>query len=420
MRPSEVRALLQLRRPELRPSRRAVARSATIDDLRAEACRRWPRGVRDYVEGGADAEVSLRRNREAFEAFDLVPSTLRDVSGVDTRAQLLGSSSSMPFALAPTGYTRMMHADGEPAVARAARAAGVPYTLSTFATTSIEDVAAQAGGDLWFQLYVWRDRGLVTDLLQRAAAQGYRALMLTVDTAVTGLRARDVRNGFTVPPRLTLGAVSDMARHPVWCARMLAGAPITFANLATRAGQDTEDIFAYASGQLDPSVTWDDLAFVRDRWHGPLVAKGLVSPQDALRAAAAGVDAVVLSNHGGRQLDQVVPPVEMLPAVRQAVGDRIQVLVDSGIRRGTDVVTSVALGADGCLVGRPYLYGLGAAGEDGVRHALALLAGEVRRAMQLLGVTSIDELRAEGPRLVRRRVTRAVDEAERPASSRPS
>jgi L-lactate dehydrogenase (cytochrome) len=356
--------------------------------------------VRDYVEGGADGEVSLRRNREGFEGFDLVPATLRDVSTVDTRTTLLGRSATVPFALAPTGYTRMMHAAGEPAVARAARAAGVPYTLSTFATTSIEDLTAEAGGDLWFQLYVWRDRALVRDLLQRAQAQGYRAAMLTVDTAVTGLRARDHRNGFTVPPQLTVRTGLDMARLPSWCARMLAGDMITFANLE---GSGVDDIFAYASSQLDPSVTWEDLALVRELWPGPLVVKGLVSPQDALRAAEMGVDAVVLSNHGGRQLDQVVPPVEMVPAVREAVGERMQVLVDSGVRHGTDVVTAVALGADGVLVGRPYLYGLGAAGEQGVDHAIALLTAEVRRAMQLLGVSSVEQLRAEGGSLVRPR-----------------
>jgi L-lactate dehydrogenase (cytochrome) len=400
VKPSEIRTLLQFRRPEISSAARAVVRSATIEDLRREACRRWPRGVRDYVEGGADGEVSLRRNREGFEGFDLVPATLRDVSAVDMRTTLLGCTSTAPFALAPTGYTRMMHADGEPAVARAARAAGVPYTLSTFATTSIEDLAAKAGGDLWFQLYVWRDRSLVRDLLQRAQAQGYRAAMLTVDTAVTGLRARDVRNGFTVPPQLTVRTFLDMARHPAWCARMLAGDMITFANLE---GSGVDDIFAYASSQLDASATWEDLGLVRELWPGPLVVKGLVSPRDAVRAAEMGVEAVVLSNHGGRQLDRVVPPVEMIPSVREAVGDRMQVLVDSGVRHGTDVVTAVALGADGVLVGRPYLYGLGAAGERGVAHAIALLTAEVRRAMQLLGVSSVEQLRAEGGSLVRRR-----------------
>jgi L-lactate dehydrogenase (cytochrome) len=406
VKPSEVRALLRFRRPDLSSTARALQRSITIDDLQREARRRWPRGVRDYVDGGADGEVSVRRNRDAFQGYDLVAATLRDVAVVDTTCDLLGRTAALPVALAPTGYTRMMHADGEPAAARAAAAAGVPYTLSTFATTSIEEVARQATGDLWFQLYLWRDRSLVTDLLQRAASSGYRVLMLTVDTAITGLRARDARNGFTVPPQLTATTVADMARHPMWCARMLAGDPITFANLATAPGQSAEDIFGYAAGQLDASVTWADVEFIRSRWQGPLVIKGLVSAPDARRAAEVGADAVVLSNHGGRQLDQAIAPVEMVPEVREAVGDRIQVLVDSGIRRGTDITTAVALGADACLIGRPYLYGLGVAGEQGVRHCLDLLGAEVRRAMQLLGVTSLRQLRAEGRDLVRRRGSR--------------
>jgi L-lactate dehydrogenase (cytochrome) len=417
VRPSDIRSLLRFRRPQLRGAARALNRSVTIDDLRDEAARRWPRGVRDYVDGGADGEVSVRRNREAFEAYDFVASTLRDVAEVDTTCSLLGRDSALPLALAPTGYTRMMHADGEPAAARAARAAGVPYTLSTFATTSVEDLARQVPGELWFQLYVWRDRSLVTDLLQRAAASGYRVLMLTVDTAITGLRARDARNGFTVPPQLTLGTVADMARHPVWCARMLAGEPIRFANLTTVPAQTAEDVFAYAASQLDPSVTWADLEFIRSQWPGRLVIKGLVSASDAVRAADGGADAVVLSNHGGRQLDQAIPPVEMLPEVRQAVGDRIQVLVDSGIRRGTDIVAAVALGADACLIGRPYLYGLGVAGEDGVRHCLALLDAELRRAMQLLGVTSLAQLRSEGPDLLRHRRSTATHPTDRSITS---
>lgn len=404
MNAKEVTGLLRLRKPELRSDQRALGRAVTVDDLRREAVRRWPRAVRDYVEGGADGEVSLERNRRAFRDFDLVPRVLRDVGAVDTSTRLLGVKSALPVALAPTGYTRMMHSDGELAVARAAAAAGVPYTLSTFATTSVEDLARHASGDLWFQMYLWRDRSLVIDLLQRAAATGYRVLMLTADTSVAGLRARDVRNGFTVPPQLGLGTIFGMARHPMWCARMLKGDPITFANLTGRT-VDADDVFGYAAGQLDPSVTWDDVAFIRSHWSGPLLIKGLVSPQDARRAVDAGTDGVVLSNHGGRQLDQTIAPVQILPDVRAAVGDRVTIFVDSGVRRGSDIVISLALGADGCLLGRPYLYGLGTAGERGVAHCLSLIAAETRRAMQLLGVVSVEELRAEGAALVRRRAT---------------
>jgi L-lactate dehydrogenase (cytochrome) len=401
MRLSEARALVQLRRPEPDRVERTLRRCVTIEDLQHAAWRHWPRSVRGYVEGGADGEVSLTRNCAAYQGLALVPSTLRDVTDVDLRTVILGGESALPFALAPTGFTRMMHTGGERAVARAARAAGIPYTLSTMATTRLEDVAGEVGGDLWFQLYVWRDRGLVRDLIERAKASGYRALMLTIDTPVTGLRVQDAHNGFTIPPQLSASTVLDMARHPLWCARLLAGAPITFANFAPEVGQNPEGLMEFAAKQFDPSVSWKDLEWIRGLWQGPLVIKGLVSASDAARAAEVGVDAVVLSNHGGRQLDQVVAPLDMLPEVRQRVGDQIEVLVDSGIRRGSDIALALALGADAVLVGRPYLYGLGAAGERGVAAAIDMLGQELRRAMTLMGVTSVAQLRSEGAALVR-------------------
>jgi L-lactate dehydrogenase (cytochrome) len=400
MRPRDVRALIRPRRPILDPVDRTLAHCHTIDDLRRAARRRWPEGVRGYVDGGADGEVTVERNRTAYERFSLLPHPLRDVTEVDTRASLLGVESALPFALAPTGYTRMMHNQGEPAVTRAAGAAGIPYTLSTVATTNLEDVARESTGDLWFQLYVWRDRALMRDLVARARDHGYRALMLTVDTPVTGLRARDLRAGFTVPPTLTPSTILQMAAHPVWCARMLTGAPITFANIPGFE-QDPMGAMAMSAELFDASVSWDDLAQLRELWSGPLVVKGLVRPDDVRQAASLGVDGVVLSNHGGRQLDQTIPPIDALPQVRDAVGDSLEVYVDSGIRRGTDLVIALARGATGCLVGRPYLYGLGAGGERGVTAAITMLADELRRAMQLLGVTSIAQLRQEGETLVR-------------------
>ena len=403
MRLSEVRALVRLRKPEPGRVERTLRRCVTIEDLQHAAWRRWPKGVRGYVEGGADGEVSLARNRAAYQGLGLVPSTLRDVTDVDLRTPILGGKSALPFALAPTGYNRMMHPDGERAVARAAREAGIPYTLSTMATTRLEDLAGEVGGDLWFQLYVWRDRGLVRDLIERAKASGYRALMLTVDTPVTGLRVGDAHNGFTIPPQLSASTVLDMARHPLWCTRLLAGAPISFANFAPEVGRSPEGVMEFAAKQFDPSVSWGDLAWIRGLWKGPLVIKGMVSAPDAARAAEVGVDAVVLSNHGGRQLDQVVAPLQVLPEVRERVGDEIEVLVDSGIRRGSDIALALALGADSVLVGRPYLYGLGAAGERGVAAAISMLGEELRRAMRLMGVTSVEQLRAEGSALVRQR-----------------
>lgn len=401
MKISEVRTLLQLRKPEPDRVERTLKRCVTIEDLQHAAWRRWPKSVRGYVEGGADGEVSLARNRAAYESVGLVPSPLRDVTDVDLRTSILGGDSALPFALAPTGYTRMMHTAGEGAVAHAARDAGIPYTMSTMATTSLENVAADVGGDLWFQLYVWRDRGLVRELIERAKASGYRALMLTVDTPVTGLRVRDAHNGFTIPPQLSASTVLDMARHPLWCASMLTGPPITYANFAPEVGRTPEGLMEFAAKQFDPSVSWDDLAWIRGLWQGPLIVKGLVSESDAARAVEVGVDAVVLSNHGGRQLDQVVVPLQMLPAVRDRVGDKIAVFVDSGIRRGSDIAVALALGADAVLIGRPYLYGLGAAGERGVAASISMLGAELRRAMTLMGVTSVAQLRAEGPALVR-------------------
>lgn len=401
MKISDVRALVQVRRPEPDRVERTLRRCVTIEDLQHAAWRRWPRSVRGYVEGGADGEVSLARNRAAYEGLGLVPSPLRGITDVDLRTSIVGGESSLPFALAPTGYTRMMHTEGERAVARAARHAGIPYALSTMATTRLEDVAGEVGGDLWFQLYVWRDRGLVRDLIERAQASGYRALMLTVDTPVTGLRVRDVHNGFTIPPQLSASTVLDMARHPRWCATLLTGPPITFANFAPEVGRSPEGLMEFAAKQFDPSFSWDDLAWIRGLWKGPLIVKGLVSAPDAARAVEVGVDAVVLSNHGGRQLDQVVAPLLMLSEVRDRVGDQIEVLVDSGIRRGSDIALALAMGADAVLVGRPYLYGLGAAGERGVTAAITMLGAELRRAMTLMGVTSVARLRAEGAALVR-------------------
>lgn len=400
MRVREVRELLQLDRPQWNRTDRVLARCVTIEDLREHACRRWPRGVRDYVEGAADGEVSLRRNRAAFEDFTLVPSVLRDVSDIDLRTSMLGMSSELPFALGPTGYTRMMHVDGERAAGRAARAAGIPYTLSTMATVRLEDVAHDVGGQLWFQLYPWRDRDLTHDLLHRAQACGYRVLMLTVDTPVTGLRVRDSHNGLTLPPRLTPSVLAEMARHPAWCLAMLRGEPITFANFAPEVSQASEGVMQFAASQFDPSVSWTDLARIREHWDGPMIIKGVLDPGDAARAVDAGVDGIVLSNHGGRQLDQTMPPILALRGVREAVGERLPLLVDSGIRHGTDIAIALALGASGCLIGRPYLYGLGAAGQAGCTAAIGMLADELRRAMQLLGVATVAQLRERVPALV--------------------
>lgn len=399
MRATEVRSLLQLDKPHLRRSDRVLAGAADIDDFRRAAWRQWPRGVRDYVDGGADGEISLRRNRDAYERHELVPAVLRDVSTIDTSHTVLGDRAALPMALAPTGYSRMMHPEGERAVARAAARAGVPYTVATMSTVALEDIPR--GGDLWFQLYMWRDRALVENLLHRAAARGCRTLMLTVDTAITGHRLRDTRNGFTLPPRLTPRSLLGMARRPSWCAAMLRSDPITFANVPAEMASASESVMEFAARQFDSSVTWSDVAWLRERWNGNIAIKGIVHPDDAERAVQYGADAVVISNHGGRQLDQTIAPLDALPAIRARTGSSVELLVDSGIRRGSDLVIALALGADAGLLGRPYLYGLGAAGQPGVERVLELFAAEVSKAMALLGVTRVDELKDAGPSLLR-------------------
>jgi L-lactate dehydrogenase (cytochrome) len=397
---SEIRALVRLRRPRLRAVDRRLARCHDIDGLRQEARRLIPRPVFDYVDGAADEELSLAGNAAAFRRWRFVPHALAGVAEVDTQAVVFGRQASLPLVLAPTGYTAMMHPAGERAVAAAAARHGVPYTLSTMGTTAIAGLAAAPHGDLWFQLYILRDRGRTAALVDRAAAAGYQALVVTVDTVVTGRRVRDVRNGLTIPPELSLSSLASIGSRPGYWLRMLRGPAMTFANLGTHRGGLTT--IAGSADWFDPSITWDDIAALRQRWPRKLVIKGPLGPADARRAVAAGADGLQLSNHGGRQLDRTVAPIDLLPAVREAVGPDVTVLVDSGIRHGADIATAVALGADAAAIGRAYLYGLMTAGESGVDRALSLLAAQFRRTMQLLGVTSVAGLRKDGPELLTR------------------
>ena len=397
MRVSEIRDLIRVKPVELDATRRRLSACHDIDDLRAMGRRLIPRPVFDYVDGGADEEVSLRANVAAFRRFRFQPRTLVDVSEPDTSAAFLGSVAPLPLALAPTGYTRMMHPDGENGAARAARRHGLPYTLSTMATTTIEDVASAAGGaDLWFQLYIQRDAALNKELVDRAAAAKYRVLVVTVDCFVTGHRSRDRRNGLIIPPELTLGTLASIAAKPGYWTRMLRGPAIDFANFAGHEAVTIED-----TGQLfNPAITWDDIAELRSRWSGPLVVKGPLGPSDARHAVSVGADGVQLSNHGGRQLDRTVPPVHTIAAIRDEVGPDVAVLMDSGVRHGSDIAVAVALGADACAIGRAYLYGLMAGGEAGVDKALDILAEQFKRTMQLLGVRSVAELRSLGSSLL--------------------
>jgi len=386
---SELRPLLRVQRPQLHPVRRRLAQAHTIADLRALARRRAPRAVFDYTDGAAEEETSLRRARRSFRDVEFRPAVLRDVSKVDTSATVLGQRSALPFSLAPTGFTRMMHTAGETAVVRAAQEAELPYALSTMGTTSIEDTAA-AGPDArkWFQLYVWRDRGASRELVRRAREAGYEALILTVDTPVAGARMRDVRNGLSIPPALTLRTVLDGATRPAWWFDLLTTEPLQFATFQHWEGTVAELI----NEMFDPALNFADVEWLRQEWDGPLIIKGIQNVADAEEVVERGADAVVLSNHGGRQLDRAPTMLELVPHVREAVGDRAEVLLDTGVLSGADIVAGIARGAHSCLVGRAYLYGLMAGGEAGVRRALEILRTEVIRTMQLLGVSSVDEL----------------------------
>ncbi len=386
---SEIKPLLRARPVELNATNRRLAKALTIADLRAAARRRVPRAAFDYTDGAAEGEISIRRARRTFRTLEFIPSVLHDVSEVDTRTTVLGRASAMPFAFAPTGFTRLMHHEGEPAVARVAERHGIPYALSTMGTTSIEDLAVAApSARKWFQLYVWKDRVAGEELMHRASAAGFEALMLTVDVPVAGNRLRDVRNGFSIPPTLTIKTLADIATHPAWWANLLTTKPLTFASLR---GWD-RTIAELIDELFDPSMTMADLEWVRSCWQGPLIIKGVQSVEDARRMADAGVDAIVLSSHGGRQLDRAPVPLCLLPEVVAAIGDRLEVWVDTGVMSGADIVAAVALGARTVLVGRAYLYGLMAGGERGVERAMAILEREMRRTMQLLGVRSVAEL----------------------------
>jgi L-lactate dehydrogenase (cytochrome) len=386
---SELRELVRPRRLEGDATDRRLARAVTVGDLREVARRQVPRAVFDYVDGAAGAEVSLRRSRAAFERVEFCPNVLRDVSVVDPSTTVLGRPSALPLAFAPTGFTRLMHTEGEVAVARVAERAGVPYALSTMGTTSLEAVAdAAPAGRRWFQLYLWRDREASAALVERARAAGYEALVLTVDTPVAGPRLRDVRNGFTIPPALTLRTMANAAVHPRWWIDLLTTEPLEFASLSSWGGT----IADLVDRIFEPAATVADVAALRETWPGSLVVKGVLSADDARAVVDAGADAVVVSNHGGRQLDRAQTPLEQLPAIVAAVGDRAEVYLDGGVLDGADVVAAVALGARACLIGRAYLYGLMAGGERGVQRVVDILGREIARTLQLLGVRSIEEL----------------------------
>ncbi|MCV7381433.1 alpha-hydroxy-acid oxidizing enzyme [Mycobacterium alsense] len=381
--------LIRFRRPRLGATGRRLDAALTIEDLRRIANRRTPKAAFDYADGAAEDELSLARARQAFRDIEFHPTILRDVSNVTAGWNVLGQPVVLPFAIAPTGFTRLMHTEGEIAGARAAAAAGIPFSLSTLGTCAIEDlVTAVPQGRKWFQLYMWRDRERSMALAQRAADAGFDTLLVTVDVPVAGARLRDDRNGMTIPPTLTLRTVLDAVPHPKWWFDLLTTEPLAFASLDRWPGTVGE----YLSTMFDPSLTFDDLEWIKARWPGKLVVKGIQTLGDARAVVDRGADGLVLSNHGGRQLDRAPVPFHLLPAVSRELGKHTEILLDTGIMSGADIVAAVALGARCTLVGRAYLYGLMAGGAAGVARAIDILASGVTRTMALLGVTCLEEL----------------------------
>ncbi|WP_410875985.1 alpha-hydroxy-acid oxidizing protein [Nocardia sp. A7] len=404
--PRDLAPLMRFKKPRLDATGRRLDAALTIEDLRRIAKRRTPRAAFDYTDGAAEAEISLDRARQAFLDIEFQPAILRDVSKVSTGWDVLGGPVSLPFGIAPTGFTRMMQTEGEYAGARAAGRAGIPFSLSTMGTASIEDVAAaNPHGRNWFQLYMWKDRERSMALVERAAAAGFDTLLVTVDVPVAGARLRDTRNGMSIPPALTPATVLDALPRPRWWIDFLTTEPLAFASLDRWSGTVAELL----DSMFDPTVNFADLAWIRDQWPGKVVVKGIQTLADARAVVDLGVDGIVLSNHGGRQLDRAPIPFHLLPEVARELGGDTEIVLDTGIMCGADIVASIALGARFTLIGRAYLYGLMAGGEAGVNRAVEILAGQVERTMRLLGVTCLEELTP-------RHVTQLTRLAPRPAA----
>lgn len=410
MRLTELLPLLRVARPPAPYGAQSLSRTYSIEDVARKARRRLPLGARAYLETGADGEYTLHRNRAAFDLIEFLPRQPREVSSIDLSATVLGERLPMPLILTPVGAPRMFHHDGELAVARAARHAGLPYGISTLANWPVAQIAEQTSTPLWFQVYAWGDRKATKEAVAAARAAGFRVLLLSIDTNVRGKREREKHTGLDLPkPYLPVKTFLDGLLHPSWSWHFLTSEPISFPNIGPpdhRSRDVIEDMF-------DGSVTWDDLDWMRAMWDGPVLVKGVISPEEALEAAERGADGVVVSNHGGRQLDHAPATIDVLPEIVDAVGHRAEVLVDSGFRRGSDVAAALALGAKAVLIGRAYLYGLAAAGEAGVRHCIDILAEELRSTMGLCGARTIADLDRS---MLRRRVEHegAPGRAEQP------
>ena len=403
-----VKSVLRFRRFERNAALRRLNKAANIEDLRNICMRRLPAGVFGYIDGAAEDERTVQRNTAVYSQIAFKPRVLRDVANIKLSTDVLGVPVSFPFIISPTGFTRIAHPLGEIAVARSAAENHIPFTLSTMATRSIEEIADLANPAFqdksdpmpdaarnWFQVYVWKDRGLLKELLDRAKDAHFEAIMITVDTAVLGRRERDVRKGFTLPPKVGVDTIFDGMKHPAWTWGLLRNDPIRFANVV---GSGTEDgstaitLADHVNAQFDQSLSWKDIEWFRDVWDGPIVLKGIQTVEDAKIAASQEIDAIALSNHGGRQLDDAPTPLELIEPVIQSVNGEIEVYCDGGIRRGSDIVKAMALGATACMAGRPTFYGLGAAGQRGVDWVLDFLQDGMARTMALLGVRDVKDL----------------------------
>lgn len=372
---------------------RRLADCFAIADLRRLAYRKLPQPIFHYLDGGAEDEISLRRNTAAFDRYALLPEALHDVSNIDLSTKLLGCDVAMPLLLSPTGMSQLFHRSAEPGVAAAAKKAGIYYSLSTVATTTLEKIAAHSDGPKMFQVYIFRDRSLTTELVERCKAAKYDALCLTIDTVVAGNRERDRATGMAFPPRFDARGLLQFALRPQWSLAYLANPKLTMANVAHRAtANSTMSIIEYTNSQFDPTLNWNDVRWLAEQWPGPFVVKGVQSVADAKNAVAAGATALMISNHGGRQLDSTLAPIELVARIRDAVGNDIELIVDGGVRRGSHVVKALALGASACSIGRPYLFGLAAGGEAGVEMALNLFRDEMRRVMAFMGCAQVGQL----------------------------
>ncbi len=373
-----------------------LSRCFTLADFRKLARRKLPDPVFHYMEGAADDEWSLANNQNAFGKYELLPGALRGVETVDLSITVLGTKMAMPVYLAPTGMSRLFHHDHELGVARAAQKFGLMYGVSTVATASIEDIASVCTGPKLFQTYVLRDRGLTRELVARCKQAGYTALCLTVDTPVAGNRERDLVTGMAMPPKFTITSLLSFVLSPAWVYHAITSGGFDMVNISHRVqGDQAGGVAKYINDQFDRSLTWKDAEWLAAEWGGPFAIKGIMTPEDAILARDHGASAVMISNHGGRQLDCVPAPVDMIQPIREAVGNDLELIVEGGIRRGTDVLKALALGADACAFGRPYLYGLAAAGQAGVERVLGLFRAELDRDMTLLGCEKISQLRPE-------------------------